>query len=502
MRLPAAVLAALLLLAVLVLPAGAGLLRPTPEWPAMLLVLLLAGMAGRAVVTGALLLLALHKIADLGMAAALGRPFNIVADLALLPAAVELVMGSFGALAAIGSVLAALLGTTCVAAALWWATGQWARIGLRRGLGLIAALSLLVLPVMTPQPGAARYALARAELARDTMAALHRFRDAARHDPMAGRAGLLGAIDRDVLVIFVESYGRASIDSAFYAERHLSTLRRAQERLRSAGLAMRSGFLTSPTQGGQSWLAHATVANGLRIGDQALYQAALASGRQGLFHYARRAGFRTAAVMPAITRPWPEAASMGFDRVLAAGDLGYRGPAFNWVTMPDQYTLAAADRLLRDGGDPPLFAQIVLISSHAPWVPVPHLIGWDQVGDGTGFAAMARAGPSPQQVWRVREDVRRHYRDALDYALQVVMEYALRQAGDPPLIIVMGDHPAAQTIAPQAGRDVPIHVIGPQHLVARSAAWGLTPGLIPAATPAIPMQQLRDLMLQSFAAAP
>ena len=154
---------------------------------------------------------------------------------------------------------------------------------------------------------------------------------------------------------------------------------------------MRSGFLTAPTQGGQSWLSHASFASGLWINDQSRYQAYLASGRRGLFHHAQAAGFRTAAVMPAITRPWPEALRMGFDRVLAAGDLGYRGQPFNWVTMPDQFTLAATDRLLRAPGAAPLFAQIALISSHAPWVPVPRMVAWDQVGDGRVFDAMAQA---------------------------------------------------------------------------------------------------------------
>ncbi|WP_199262696.1 sulfatase-like hydrolase/transferase, partial [Paracoccus binzhouensis] len=340
-----------------------------------------------------------------------------------------------------------------------------------------------------------------AGLAAATVAALRDFRAAAARDAMAGRPGLLGALDRDLLVIFVESYGRASFATPFYAEPHLATLRRTEADLARAGLAMRSGFLASPTQGGQSWLAHATFASGLRIGDQALYQALLASKRQGLFHYARRAGFRTAAVMPAITRPWPEAARMGFDRILAASDLGYRGPPFNWVTMPDQFTLAAADRLLRGPEDRPLVAQVALISSHAPWVPVPRLIGWDEVGDGSAFAAMATAGPSPQEVWRDPARIRRHYRDAVDYALQTVTAYALRHADEPPLILVLGDHQTAQGIAPDGGRDVPLHVIGPAVLVERSAAWGLAPGLIPPPdSPAIPMERMRDLILQGFAA--
>ncbi|MFD2816280.1 sulfatase-like hydrolase/transferase [Paracoccus aerius] len=292
--------------------------------------------------------------------------------------------------------------------------------------------------------GERAYVLARAEVLGRTAQDLRRIRQLAAEDPLADAPGLLSAIDRDVLVVFVESYGRASFDVPFHAGRHLPTLRRAESRLAGAGLAMRSGFLAAPTQGGQSWLSHATFANGLWIADQASHAAVLASGRQGLFHHARRAGFRTAAVMPAITRPWPEAATMGFDRVLAASDLGYRGLPFNWVTMPDQFTLAATDRLLRDGAGPPhLFAQVALISSHAPWVPVPDLLPWDRLGDGRVFDPMAVAGDPPEVVWRDRDRVRAAYRDAVDYSLSTVMDYALLHAGDPPLMIVLGDHQPA-----------------------------------------------------------
>ena len=263
---------------------------------------------------------------------------------------------------------------------------------------------------------------------------------------------------------------------------------------------MRSGFLIAPTQGGQSWLSHATFANGLWIDDQSRYQAVLASGRQTLFHHARRAGFDTVAVMPAITRPWPESAAMGFDRVLAAGDLGYRGQPFNWVTMPDQFTLTAIERLRAARvGNRRLFLQVALISSHAPWVPVPQMLPWERITDGAGFDAMATAGPTPEEVWRDLDRVRSQYRAAIDYSLRAVTEFAARQGPDGPLLIVLGDHQAAPRIALDEGRDVPIHVIGPPALVARAAAWGLSPGLIPPADAIpLPMDRMRDLILDGF----
>src|SRR3546814_8758507 len=111
----------------------------------------------------------------------------------------------------------------------------------------------------------------------------------------------------------------------------------------------------------------------------------MASDRRTLVHGFRRAGWRTVAAMPAITMPWPEGDYFGFDTVYAAADLGYRGDPFNWVTMPDQYTLAALQRLefARPGAGksgperqarPPVMATLALISSHAPWTPIPPAI--------------------------------------------------------------------------------------------------------------------------------
>ena len=500
----------LLILPAAPMPAAQALLRVAPELPLILLGLACLagtgmGMAGRVLVTLGLALLAVQKIADLAMMSAFGRPFNVLTDTALIGAGWDLLTDTVGGPALWAATAGSVVAAAGILWAVWWACGVWSGRRLagprgRLGLAALAALSVTVAGSGMGWTGNAPYALARAKLFSKTAQDLRQLKALAAQDDLAGAAGLMEAIDRDVLVIFVESYGRASFDVPFHASRHLATLRRAQQRLGDAGLAMRSGFLAAPTRGGQSWLSHATFANGLWIADQARYGAVLASGRQGLFHHARRAGFRTAAVMPAITQPWPEGDRMGFDRILAAGDLGYRGQPFNWVTMPDQFTLAATDRLLRaSDGSPHLFAQIALISSHAPWVPVPQLVPWDQVGAGTVFDAMAMAGDPPEVVWRDRDRVRHAYRDAVDYSLEAVMDYALLHADDPPLMIVLGDHQATPWVAGDDRPDVAIHLIGPAHLVDRAAGWGLAPGLIPPASQKVlPMDRMRDLILRGF----
>ena len=499
------------------------------EWPALLLGLMAigpgrAGTAFRIVIVAVLVLISLLKAADFAMFTALARGFNPVSDMALVEAGLRLLTGAVGTVLTVLSLLAAMLAVVTVAACLWWATGVWAMAGPARPVwrGATAGAALLSAGLATAEIGAtmghwalpaeppgaaftARVGVERVQMVRTTLADLQAFQAAAASDPFDQEETILDLIDRDVIVVFLESYGRTSLDTPLYADLHRATLQAGEADLAARGVSTASGFLTAPTYGGQSWLAHATFANGLWVDGQTRYSAVLASGRQTLYHLAARAGFHTAAVMPQITLDWPESSVMGFETILAAADLGYEGKNFNWVTMPDQFVFLAMDRLLREAypDGRPFFIQVATASSHAPWVPVPEMVDWDEIGGGRIFDPMATAGDPPDVVWRDHDRVREQYRLAVDYALQVVFSYAARHAEDPPLMIVLGDHQAAGFVALDERRDVPLHVIGPSHLVARAAAdWGLAPGMIPPENGAVvPMDRMRDRILQSFSAA-
>lgn len=496
------------------------------EWPAILLGLMAfgasrAGHVLRGILVAVLVLIAVLKAADFAMFSALSRGFNPVSDLALVEAGARLLTGAVGPVLAVLALVAAMVVICAVVALLWWSTGVWAAMRPRNRLfrGLTGSAALLSAGVAAAEVGdtlgrwtlpahilgsafSARVGIERIEMIRSTLIDLREFSEAAANDPFVGIGGMLTVIDRDVIVVFVESYGRTSFDTPLFSDLHLRTLERGQEDLESRGLSMASGFLASPTKGGQSWLAHATLANGLWVDGQTRYGAVLASERKTLYHFAAEAGFHTAAVMPQITLDWPESSVMGFETILAAADLGYEGLSFNWVTMPDQFTFAAMDRLLRTerADERPVFIQMATGTSHAPWVPVPDLVSWDSIGDGSIFDPMALAGESPDVVWRDRDRVRAQYRLAIDYALEVVLSYAALHAENPPLMIVVGDHQAAGFVALDERPDVPIHVIGPDYLVDRAAKdWGLTQGLIPSPdAPVVPMDQMRDRILQSF----
>ncbi len=362
-----------------------------------------------------------------------------------------------------------------------------------------AARQAWSLPVELPgESFSTQLALDRTATFRALYADLAAFEAEAQTDPFGGRTtAFRSSLGRDVFVIFVESYGQTAHRLPLYAPTHLARLREAERKLTAAGLGMRSAWLTSPVAGGQSWLAHATVASGLSIDNQARYRAMLASSRPSLYDLAQTAGYRTTTIMPAITLPWPEARFMGFNAIYEAADLDYHGEAFNWTTMPDQYTLSTVDRILPADGTPD-FAMTALLSSHAPWTPVPRKVDWDAVGDGSIFDASQHVGPPAGEVWPNRDLMREQYRLALDYSLEIVFDFAARHADRDWLLVILGDHPPAQSVSQIEGQDVPVHLVGTEAALAVFDAWGFTRGLVPdASAPTWPMSAFRDRFIDA-----
>ncbi len=499
--------ATILLYSVLVISA-AEILWPI-ELFVLIAILLLAGATRTERVLRALLALALTGIALLGLAdfgtgLAFARPFNLIADWHFAQGIWLLLKGSAGiplaviGLSAVALVLAALM------LGIWWSLAQWARCGagaranwiaaamLVPGAGLIAADFKDYAPVSVEAGARIAQTLAADE-------ALEAFIVQAKQDPIEDIGPVLTALDgRDLIIIYIESYGRASFSNPRYRGAHKKTLQAIEEQLGASGLGMRSAFLQAPTAGGQSWLTHGSVASGLWLSDQSRYQAMLESGRQTLFDYAAGAGYRTVAVKPAHILAWPEGEVLGFEVIYNAEDLGYAGPALNWVTMPDQFTLAAFERLeYNRAGRPPILAEISLISSHAPWVPVPDMLAWEAVDDGTVYSRFMEGSPTPAEIWRDPERVRAQYTKAIEYSLQAVGSWVARHADNPPVVLLMGDHQPLPFVAESDVFDVPVHLIGPAPVVERLAGsdWhsGLTPG---ADSPVIGAERLRDWLLR------
>ncbi|MFB2549972.1 sulfatase [Ensifer soli] len=515
----------IIVFAILVLPTHpaafqpASFLRLPLEMPvlALLALLLPRGLsriwAGLAAVL--LTLLLVLKLADLGTRSAFQRPFNPYLDLRFAADGWNLLSGTLGILPAGLAVAAAVAAIAGVAFALAHALSRLGRLQARRKapivalFALVAAGALLVRAV--PQAGvtadlaAPAYLAARVALVARSVEDMRRFEAelAAGGGPRDGH-GLFDAVKgRDVVVVFIESYGRSAVEDPRYAPRTGARLNAVDGLFRQNGIASASAWAVSPTVGGLSWLAHGTFLSGLSVDSQARYDRLMRSDRPSLNRLFREAGWTSVAIMPAITLDWPEAAYYGYDRILAARDLGYRGQPFNWVTMPDQYTLSAFERLARQparAAGKAVMAEIALISSHAPWTPVASLVDWEAVGDGTVFDAQARAGDPPAVVWADPARVRDQYIRTIDYSLEAVGSYVARFHRD-AVFVILGDHqPAAIVTGPDASRAVPVHVVSADAaLVGRFVDAGFAPGMTPGLeTPVRPMQDLRDLVIRLF----
>ena len=487
----------------------------------LLLVLLPAGMARlwvRWILVIAVMLTFVFKGADFVMRVAFERHFNLITDWDLVWAGwatLSAAIGSPLAIAGLGLLLASL---ALLSWLLWHGLALWDAITpgpiAKSGVS-VAVLALLVLLVADYGHMTNRWQLenklpidtfASRNSARyvadslNTVTALQEFKQIAAQQSAEQGPGVLAKIQgHNVLILFVESYGRSSLENPLYADTQRSTLAVAEQRLSEKGLAMRSGWLNAPTLGGQSWLSHGTLATGLWVSNQGRYRAMLGSPRNTLFHDARLAGFRTVAIMPALRMTWPDGAYFGFDRVYQSSDLGYRGEPFNWVLVPDQFALAALDRLERTPQENNLFVQVALSSSHAPFTPVPNLLPWDALGDGTVFNEIAQSGDAPEVVWSDASRVREQYRLAVNYSLRTVFEYIERHAHETDLVVVVGDHEPAPFISGSKGVEVPMHVIGPPDLIADIQTWNWTPGLIPdASVQTWNMDAFRERFVQAF----
>jgi len=456
--------------------------------------------------------LVLVKLLDIGFFIAFDRPFNPVDDWSYGPIAIETVRITFGRrdadLVAAGAVVLAVAALAFPTLAVQRLTRVAAR---HRGRTLRTATTLTVVWVACWAfgaelvSGAGIASTSAAGLAVNEVRAVQtdlrdhaRFRVALRDDRYRTTPGdrlLTGLRGRDVLLVFVESYGKLAVEGSTFSPEIDSVLASGDHELAAAGFAARSGWLTSSTFGGGSWLAHATMQSGTWVDSQGRYNELVASNRLTLATAFRRAGWRTVADVPSDTRNWPEGTSFyRYDRIYDRRTLGYRGPKYGFASMPDQYILLALQRFeLANPHRPPIFSEIDLVSSHTPWTRIPSLIPWNRVGNGSIFnrLPMDRSGLG---------DTKRGYSRSIEYTLRTLFSFVRHYGNKNLVLVVLGDHQPSRVDSGRPGHDVPISIIARDPSVLhRIDGWGWTEGMRPASTaPLWPMSAFRNRFLSAF----
>ena len=479
-----------------------------------------------AAVVGVLLaLVAIVKILDMGFFAALARPFNPVTDRGYFGPAIDLVGDSIGQIGAAVAVVAAvalvLAILVCMPLAIGRLTGLVAR---HRSWSLRILTALMVIwmacsvsglqigqgePIASANAGRLAIGQVRAITAgvRDEQrfqaeAAVDHFRDTAGGELLTGLRG------KDVFVVFIESYGRISIEGSPSSPQVQALLDAGTSRLRASGYSSKSAFLTSPTFGGLSWLAHATLQSGLWIDNQGRYDRLLSSDRMTLSAAFSDAGWRTVAVLPSNRRRWPEGKSFyQLDKIYDRRNIGYEGPRFGFSLMPDQYALSAFQRLaLAKRDSTPLMAQIELASSHPPWAKIPRMVPWSGLGDGSVFVRMVEDVAIPiQELWDDPDDVKAAYEKSITYSLSTLISFVERYGDEDLVLVVLGDHqPSTAVTGHGASRDVPITIVAHDPTVMnRISGWGWQDGMRPDPQALVwPMDAFRDRFLAAYSPQP
>nr|WP_196790212.1 sulfatase [Streptomyces caniscabiei] len=464
------------------------------------------------------------KALDIGFNQFLGRGFNVVLDWGLLDDAesyVQDTLGSTGATAAVvGLVVLVLLLFVVMALAVVRLVGLLVRDRDRATRGTIVVGTVWITCAalgLTPIGNTAvasrntigfvqdRWGRVQ-ETLRDEAAFAAEAKKDAFADVPADRL-LTGLRGKDVMITFIESYGRAALEEPAIAPGVNAALDEEGKALAEAGFAAKSGWLTSATYGGSSWLGHSTFLTGLWIDNQSRYRTVTAGERltlPGAFH--RSGAWRTVGIVPGVQKNWPEGDFYGLDKVYDSRDLGYQGPKFSWSTMPDQYALSAFERLeAAKKGDKPLMSEIILTSSHQPWAPLPKTVGWDEVGDGSVYRDIEKAGKDPADVFTDPVKVKEEYGKSVQYSLHSLLRYVEKYGDENTVLVFLGDHqPMASVSGNGASHDVPVTVVAHDpEVLDRIADWGWSDGLRPGDdAPVWRMDTFRDRFLTAYGEEP
>ncbi len=463
------------------------------------------------------------KILDIAFFTAFARPFDLIGDAGDAGIGIETLRDALGHTEANLIVFGGVALAVALLVVMTLATLRLTRVASghrRRSLGAVAGLGAvwLVCSVSGAQllahtpvasASAADYVLHEVGTVQADIHDEGVFAKQINHDPFRGTPAsrlLTGLRGKDVLLVFVESYGQVSVQGSSFSPAIDALLNRGTSQLGDAGFSARSAFVNAPGFGGISWLAHSTLQSGVWANDQRRYDQLVATDRFTLSDAFNRAGWRSINFAPADDRSWPEGSSFyHYDKLYDRHEMGYRGPGFNYAPMPDQYMFAALQRLeLAKTHRRPLFAEVDTVSSHMPWDRIPQMVPWNEVGDGSIFNRTP-IDREPSAFWWHPNQVKAAYARSLEYSLNALISFVGHYGTKNLALVVVGDEqPLAIVSGQNASHEVPISIIAHDPAVfKRIKGWGWQSGLLPRPTaPVWRMSAFRDRFLTAYGPRP
>jgi phosphatidylglycerophosphate synthase len=485
-----------------------------PVWPRRIVAAVIGILLG---------VLTLAKILNMAFFEFVDRAFNPLNDWGQIAPAVGVARNSIGSTLTNILFVVLLLALVLLVGAITASTIHITTVAARhrraavRGLaaaaavwGLCAGLSLQLTPGF-PVASTSATGLAVAQV-RATQAALSDRRHFAQlihsPDPEASVPAsdlLTGLRGKDVIIAFVESYGQSAIQGTSFSPGIDAFLRRSTASLARAGWSTQSAWVTAPGFGGISQLAHSTLQSGLWVNSPQRYAQLVRSRRFTLSDAFDKAGWRTVSDSPADDEAWPPGRHFyHYDKLYDRRNVGYRGPTFSYAPMPDQYIFAKFQRRELGPGHKPVMAEIDMVSSHEPWAPLPTMVPWSKVGNGSIFDPMPARGVNPLSIFGNASKQREAFAKSIQYSMQALTSW-VTELNDPNLVLILlGDEqPAGPISRPGASHAVPISIVARDPSVFRQiASWHWQDGLLPGRfAPLELMSAFRNQFLGAFSTA-
>jgi hypothetical protein len=370
-------------------------------------------------------------------------------------------------------------------------------VAARRAAWLLCACAVLGSVLPFPRAPAVRFVSGRLryEIARSVRIYTAVQRDIGR-SPYRGYAKLSLRRRPDVYLLFVESYGRVISEHPYVRRGYEERIRSMQQTLSEAGWHAVSAFSQAPIMGGRSWLAEGSVLMGSRVAYEALFRHLVSQIDRvpNLVSFLAGHGYQTLLLAPADRKRSgvEEVNYYHHQRGIRFDDLHYRGPHVGWGIVPDQYSLCYAEEHVLRRAPHPVFLEMHMVTSHAPWEDVPALVPdyhvlnqlpGDRYDDVDARETMRRLRRYTHwerrfaYIGALRATVARGYQATILYDLGVIERFLLGLPGD-ALVIVIGDHQPPFLAVETRSFDTPVHVLARDPaLLEELAVHGFTDGL-------------------------
>jgi hypothetical protein len=313
-------------------------------------------------------------------------------------------------------------------------------------------------------------------------------------------------------LLMIEAYGEV-LSTWDMAPAYRELLARAETRLHKAGYAACTAYSAAPVHGGTSWFSISSVHTGMRVDRPEAYDALqlVAARLPTLTGFFKAQGYRTYALQPGNTdhRGLRRFDTFNHDVMVDAPRLGYKGHAYGWGVIPDQYSLGLFRERYLASAPAPHYVFYVAVSTHWDWgegVP-PYVRDWRTLNGGQPEVADYDASwPAFAQARAIGTELRRSYFRSVAYEWRLLLELLEAERSPNVVVMILGDH------QPRLDADAPggVTMRAPVHVLSRDAAFierfaqvGFQPGLYadPKLRPALKHEGLFSLWVSKLSAA-